>query len=133
MSSANVSQSNGRAEVAVKKAKRMRMDNVGPTGSLNNDGILRALLQARNTRTPIAIYHQQRWYLAGPFAMLFPSPADESSTTTHRYDPYTCIRDHLHLYRSATMYSCRTNVVHTLINGTNRVSSWSWATTTNTG
>ena len=60
---------NVRAEVAVKKAKRMQMDNVGPTGSLNNDGLLRALLQAR--RTPIAIYHQHGWYLAGPFAMVF--------------------------------------------------------------
>ena len=49
MSSAYFPQSNGRAEVAVKKAKRMLMDNVGPTGSLNNDGLMRALLQARNT------------------------------------------------------------------------------------
>ena len=49
MSSAYFPQSNGRAEVAVKKAKRILMDNVGPTGSLNNDGLLRALLQARNT------------------------------------------------------------------------------------
>ena len=38
MSSAYFPQSNGRAEVALKKAKRMLMDNVGPTGSLNNDG-----------------------------------------------------------------------------------------------
>ena len=30
----------------------MLMDNVGPTGSLNNDGLLRALLQARNTPDP---------------------------------------------------------------------------------
>ena len=52
MSSAYFPQSNGRAEVAVKKAKRMLMDNVGPTGSLNNDGLLRALLQARNTPDP---------------------------------------------------------------------------------
>ena len=28
------------------------MDNVCPTGSLNNDGLLRALLQARNTSDP---------------------------------------------------------------------------------
>ena len=52
MSSAYFPQSNGRAEVAVKKAKRMLMDNVGSTGSLNNDGLLRALLQARNTPDP---------------------------------------------------------------------------------
>ena len=30
----------------------MLMDNVGPTGSLNNDGLLRALLQAHNTPDP---------------------------------------------------------------------------------
>ena len=52
MSSAYFPQSNGRAEVVVKKAKRMLMDNVGPTVSLNNDGIMRALLQARNTLDP---------------------------------------------------------------------------------
>ena len=52
MSSAYFTQSNGRADVAVKKAKRIIMDNVGPTGSLNNDGLLRALPQARNTPDP---------------------------------------------------------------------------------
>ena len=44
--------SNGRAEVAVKKAKRTLMDNIGPTGSLDNDGLLRAMLQLRNTPDP---------------------------------------------------------------------------------
>ena len=104
---------------------------------------------------PIATYHQHRWYLAGPFAMPFPSSADASSTTTHRsvrhgarhgpkrrtlceigcralQKPYTCIRDHLHLYRLATKYSCKPKVVHTLRNGTNRVPLWIWATKTNT-
>ena len=52
MSSAYFLQSNCRADVAVKKAKRMLLDNVGPTGTLNNDGLLRALLQARNTPDP---------------------------------------------------------------------------------
>ena len=52
VSSAYFAQSNGRAEVAVKKAKRTLMDNVGPTGSLDNDGLLRALLQLRNTPDP---------------------------------------------------------------------------------
>lgn len=49
MSSAYFPQSNGRAEVAVKKAKRILMANVGPTGTLDNDGLLRAMLQVRNT------------------------------------------------------------------------------------
>ena len=52
VSSAYFPQLNGHAEVAVKKAKLMLMDNVGPTGSVNNDGLLRALLQSRNTPDP---------------------------------------------------------------------------------
>ncbi len=43
------SQANGRAEVPVKKAKRTLMDNVSPSGYLDDDGLLRALLQIRNT------------------------------------------------------------------------------------
>ena len=55
MSSAYFLQSNGRAEEAIKTAKRMLMDNaVDPNGSLNNDGLLRALLQACNTPDPDA-------------------------------------------------------------------------------
>ena len=49
LSSAYFPQSNGRAEVAVKAAKRLLRANVGPTGSLNNDLFLRAMLQLRNT------------------------------------------------------------------------------------
>jgi hypothetical protein len=52
ISSAYFAQSNGRAEVAVKKAKRLLMSNTGPTGSLDNDGFLRAILQLRNTPDP---------------------------------------------------------------------------------
>ena len=44
VSSAYFPQSNGRAEVAVKKIKRLLGDNVRPNGSLNNDNLLRALL-----------------------------------------------------------------------------------------
>ena len=42
-------QSNGRAEVAVRITKRILEDNVGPNGSLDNDKVVRALLQLRNT------------------------------------------------------------------------------------
>ena len=49
MSSAYFPQSNGRAEVAVKAAKRLLMANVSPSGDLNHDSFLRALLQLRNT------------------------------------------------------------------------------------
>ena len=45
-------QSNGRAEVAVKSAKRLLMSNIGPNGSLNSDKFIRALLQLRNTPDP---------------------------------------------------------------------------------
>ena len=49
LSSVSFPQSNGRAEVAVKTAKRLLMSNTGPTGSLDHDCFLRAMLQLRNT------------------------------------------------------------------------------------
>ena len=52
VSSAHFPQSNGRAEVAVKTAKRLLMSNTGPTGSLDDDRFLRAMLQLRNTPDP---------------------------------------------------------------------------------
>ena len=51
-SSAYHPQSNGRAEVAVKSAKRLLRSNIGPSGSLNTDSFLRAMLQLRNTPDP---------------------------------------------------------------------------------
>ena len=44
--------SNGRAEVAVKSVKRLMLSNVGPSGTLDNDKFLRAILQFRNTPDP---------------------------------------------------------------------------------
>ena len=49
LSSAYFPQSNGRAEVAVKTTKRLLEDNMNADGSLNNDSLVRALLQLRNT------------------------------------------------------------------------------------
>ena len=49
LSSAGFPQSNGRAEVAVKTAKHLLMSNTGPTGSLDHDRFLCAMLQLRNT------------------------------------------------------------------------------------
>ena len=48
-SSAYLPQSNGRAEVAVKSMKRALECNVDRDGSLDNDAVVRALLQLRNT------------------------------------------------------------------------------------
>ena len=51
-SSAYHPQSNGRAEVAVKSAKRLLRSNIDATGSLDSDKFLRGLLQLRNTPDP---------------------------------------------------------------------------------
>ena len=51
-SSASYPQSNGRAELGVKAAKRIIHNNVSGDGSLNNDGAARAILQYRNTPLP---------------------------------------------------------------------------------
>jgi len=44
--------SNGRAEVSVKAAKRLLMENTGSSGSLDTDQFLRGMLQIRNTPDP---------------------------------------------------------------------------------
>ena len=51
-SSANYPQSNGRAELGVKSAKRIIQNNTQPNGSLNNNNAARAILQYRNTPLP---------------------------------------------------------------------------------
>ena len=52
-SSAYYPESNGRAEVAVKSAKRLLRANIRqPSGSLDSDKFLRAMLQLRNTPDP---------------------------------------------------------------------------------
>ncbi|CAB4035554.1 Transposon Ty3-I Gag-Pol poly [Paramuricea clavata] len=52
VSSVAFPQSNGRPEVAVKTAKRLLMSNTWPTGSLDYDRFLRAMLQLLNTPDP---------------------------------------------------------------------------------
>ena len=49
VSSAYYPRANKRSEVAVKSAKRLCMDNLGPTGQLDTDRLARALLIHRNT------------------------------------------------------------------------------------
>ena len=46
-------QSNGRAELGVKTAKRIIMNNTSPDGSLDNDKAAAALMQYRNTPLPL--------------------------------------------------------------------------------
>ena len=52
LSSAYHPQSNGRAEVAVKSAKRLLRSNTGSSGTLDTDRFLRAMMQLRNTPDP---------------------------------------------------------------------------------
>ena len=42
-------QSNGRAELGVKTAKRLLKNNINQDGTLNNDNVARAILQYHNT------------------------------------------------------------------------------------
>ena len=52
LSSVAFPSSNGRAELAVKTAKRLLQDNVSSDGKLDNDKMVRALLTLRNTPDP---------------------------------------------------------------------------------
>lgn len=52
LSSVGYAQSNGRAEVGVKTMKRLLHNNISPDGSLDNDKVLTALLEYRNTPLP---------------------------------------------------------------------------------
>ena len=52
LSSVAYPQSNGRAELGVKAAKRIVLENASPSGSLDNDKAARAILQYRNTPLP---------------------------------------------------------------------------------
>ena len=52
LSSVGFAQSNGRAELAVKTAKRLLMDNVKSNGELDTDRMVRAMLTYRNTPDP---------------------------------------------------------------------------------
>ena len=51
-SSANYPQSNGRAELGVKAAKRLIIDNTKSDGSLDNNKAAQAIMQYRNTPLP---------------------------------------------------------------------------------
>ena len=80
-SSAYHPQSNGRAEVAVKSAKRLLRANVEQNGSLDNDKLLRALLQLRNTPDPDCNL--------SPAQIIFGRPIRDSLSFVNRLDKYS--------------------------------------------
>jgi hypothetical protein len=81
VSSAYFPQSNGRAEVAVKTVKRLLMSNTGPTGSLNHDRFVRALLQLRNTPDPDC--------KLSPAQIIFGRPLRDSLSFVNRLEKYS--------------------------------------------
>ena len=81
ISSAYHPQSNGRAEVAVKSAKRLLRSNVGPNGSLDNDKLLRALLQLRNTPDPDC--------RVSPAEIIFGRPIRDAFSFINRLEKYS--------------------------------------------
>jgi hypothetical protein len=81
VSSAYNPQSNGRAEVAVKSAKRLLRSNVGPGGTLDNDRLLRAMLQLRNTPDPDCNI--------SPAQILFGRPIRDTLSFVNRLDKFS--------------------------------------------
>ena len=81
VSSISFPQSNGWAEVAVKTAKRLLLSNTGPTGSLNHDRFLRAMLQLRNTPDPDCNL--------SPAQILFGRPLRDSFSFVNRLEKFS--------------------------------------------
>ena len=81
ISSAYHPQSNGRAEVAVKSAKRLLRSNIGPNGSLNSDALVTALLQYRNTPDPDC--------KLSPAQIIFGKPLKDSMSFINRLEKYS--------------------------------------------
>ena len=81
LSSAYHPQSNGRAEVAVKTAKRLLRNNTGPSGTLNTDEFLLAMLQLRNTPDPDC--------KLSPAQILFGRPLRDAFAFASRLEKYS--------------------------------------------
>ena len=79
-SSAYHPQSNGRAEVAVKSAKRLLRSNIDPSGKLDSDKFLRALLQLRNTPDPDCNI--------SPAQIVFGKPLNDAFSFVNRLEKY---------------------------------------------
>ena len=81
LSSVSFPPSNGRAEVAVKTAKRLLMSNTGPTGNLNHDRFLSAILQLRNTPDPDCNL--------SPAQIIFGRPLRDTLSFVNRLEKFT--------------------------------------------
>jgi hypothetical protein len=81
VSSAYFPQSNGRAEVAVKTAKRLLRSNTGPGGSLDQDHFVRAMLQLRNTPDPDC--------KLSPAQIIFGRPLRDSLSFVNRLEKFS--------------------------------------------
>ena len=62
LSSVGYAQSNGRAELAVKTAKRIVYDNIASNGSLNTDKVARAVLNTEIHPSKALGYHLHNCY-----------------------------------------------------------------------
>ena len=92
LSSVGFPQSNGRAEVAVKTAKRLLMSDTGPTSNLDHDRFLRAILQLRNTPDPDSNL--------SPAQIIFSHPLRDGLTFVNKLDKFS--NPHVHpLWRHA--------------------------------
>jgi transposase InsO family protein len=81
LSSAHHPQSNGRAEVAVKSEKHLLRSIIGPSRSLNSDGLLEAMLQLRNTPDPDCD--------VSPAQIVFGRPLHDTFSFVNRLDKYS--------------------------------------------
>lgn len=81
ISSVGFLQSNSRAEFAVKSAKCLLMPNTGPTGSLDHDHFLCAMLQLRNTPDPDCNL--------SPAQIIFGRPLRDSLSFVNRLEKYS--------------------------------------------
>ena len=81
LSSAYYPQSNGRAEVAVKSAKRLLQSNTGLSGTLNTDNFLRAMMQLRNTPDPDCNI--------SPAQIVFGRPLRDAFTFSNRLEKFS--------------------------------------------
>ena len=92
VSSAYHPQSNGRAEVAVKSAKRLLRSNTGSSGTLDTDRFLRAIMQLRNTPDPDCNL--------SPAQILFGHPIRDAFAFINRLDKFS--NENIHpLWRDA--------------------------------